>query len=120
MTSHRVITLVRRVWYGNVVDERLHKERSRSILAFQPKLHEYVQDFLYANNFHAGEDFLVFSWRSEAIDIEKRKQCAGELIQHAQVWSDMYNITKPPILVSDISVVKDLYLWHSDNAHVGY
>ena len=116
MTSHRVITLVRRVWYGIAVDETLHRDRPRNILPFQPKLHEYVDDFLEFNNIGPDEKFLVFSWRSESIDVEKRKVCAAELIEYAQMWSDMYNMTKLPVLVSDISIVKDLYLWHSDNA----
>lgn len=116
VSKDRVITLVRRVWYGVVVDESLHKHMTRNIIPFQPKLHEYVDDFLSFNGIHSNEDFLVFSWRSESIAVEKRKTCAEELIKHAQLWSDMYNMTNMPVLVSDISIVKDLYLWHSDNA----
>ena len=118
MANDRVISMVRRVWYGVVVDESLHINRTREVLPFQPKLYDYVHDFLEFNDINNNDDFLVFSWRSESVDIEKRKNCASDLIQYAQAWSDIYKISKPPVLVSDISIVKDLYLWHSDNARM--
>ena len=101
------------IWYGQVferknrLDPTYHRPREpESInLLFQSELKDILQSFLKKEGIE-GNNYIVFSWRSETIPMNRVLECTNELVKDANRWKTEYfkNEKMKSILVSDISL----------------
>jgi len=90
-------------WYGNVL-----ARKKATVMTFDLKFKQFhydIVDRLLGEN-SIAENYVVFNWRSEVVDLNHIDKCAGYLATRSDIWAKEFKLSKKSqvLIVTDINL----------------